>query len=279
MTTTWQFKVEPYLGASVQASDHAVIYNSAGLVAVGAEGAVVHAVQDVAADLAGIRQSEYLGRWGTSPCFAVQLEEPEPPLPATCRWWGMREAMAEQNQENICLISMGMQLLQWRVTVKYCAVCATALVPQCGERAQRCPACAQLYYPRINPAVITAVFHQGKILLARNRNFGGTMFSLIAGYVEAGENLEQAAVRELQEEVGILVSNLRYWGSQTWPFHAALMFGFTADYAGGELRPDGVEIVEAGWFSPDQMPELPRQGSIARRMVDEYLSRATGRSE
>lgn len=279
MTTTWQFKVEPYLAATVQPGDCAVVYNAAGQVAVDADGAVVHGLADVVADLADVRQSEYLGRWGESPCFAVRLRDDEAPLPAACRWWGMREALAEQNQENICLISMGMQLLQWRATVKYCAVCAAVLVPQCGERAQRCPACAQLYYPRINPAVITAVFHQGKILLARNRNFGGTMFSLIAGYVEAGENLEQAAARELHEEVGVRVCNLRYWGSQTWPFHAALMFGFTADYAGGELRPDGVEIVEAGWFSPGQMPELPRRGSIARRMVDEYLSRFAGRSE
>lgn len=277
-TIAWQFKVEPYLAEPVQVNDCGVFYNRAGEVAVGADGKVVHAVRAILPELDGALQNVYLGRWNNAPCFAMQLHEPAQ-LPEPCHWCGMREAIAEQNQENICVISMGIQLLQWRASLKFCAACATPLVPQCGERAMRCPACAQLYYPRINPAVITAVFHEGKILLARNRNFGGTMFSLIAGYVEAGENLEQGAVRELEEEVGIRVCNLRYWGSQTWPFHAALMFGFTADYAGGEIRPDGIEIVEAGWFSPDRMPELPRQGSIARRMVDEYLARAAGRSE
>jgi NAD+ diphosphatase len=109
-----------------------------------------------------------------------------------------------------------------------------------------------------------------KLLLAHNARFKNNMYGLVAGFVEAGENLENAVSREIMEEVGIEVKNIRYFSSQVWPFPNSLMVGFFADYAAGEIKVDGVEIADAGWFSPDEFPEIPRHGSIARKLIDAF---------
>ena len=138
---------------------------------------------------------------------------------------------------------------------------------------RRCPACAAVFYPRISPAVIVLVERGDQVLLARGAAFPGKWFSLLAGFVEPGEALEETAAREVREEVGIELAGLRYFGSQPWPFGRSLMVGFTAQYAGGELRPDGQEIAEAGWFAAHAMPPLPPRLSIARALIDDFLAR------
>jgi NAD+ diphosphatase len=125
----------------------------------------------------------------------------------------------------------------------------------------------------MTPAVIVAVVSQQRILLARAGRYPGRMFSVIAGYVEPGETLEQCVRREVREEVGIAIEDIRYFGSQPWPFTGSLMVAFTAAHAGGEIAVDNREIVEAGWFTAADLPEIPGKISIARRLIDWYVAR------
>jgi NAD+ diphosphatase len=123
-------------------------------------------------------------------------------------------------------------------------------------------------YPRINPAVMVLVTRGSDVLLARKPGSPQGRYSALAGFVEAGESLEETVARETHEEVGVYVKDIRYFGSQSWPFPNSLMIAFTAEYAGGEMRPDGVEIEDARWFAPDQLPTIPEGISISRWLID-----------
>ena len=143
------------------------------------------------------------------------------------------------------------------------------------ERAKRCPKCQLLSFPRLSPAIIVMVERgRKKILLARSPHFPTKMYSVLAGFVEPGETIEECVAREIKEEVGITVENIRYFASQPWPFPNSLMLGFTAEYAEGEIKVDGVEIAEAAWFSPDAMPAIPGRISISRRLIDYFFGHA-----
>lgn len=139
-----------------------------------------------------------------------------------------------------------------------------------GERARVCPKCGFASFPRLSPAAITADIKDGRILLAHAKHFKEKTYSIIAGFVELGETLEECVKREVMEEVGIEDDNIRYFGSQPWPFPNSLMLGFTAEYKSGEITVDGVEIGEAGWFTPANLPEIPSNLSIARKLIDWY---------
>jgi NAD+ diphosphatase len=160
------------------------------------------------------------------------------------------------------------QLVEWARTSRYCGRCGTATEMAIGERAVRCPACGLLAYPRLAPAVIVLIRRGDQVLLARNGRFRGRMFSTVAGFVEPGETLEEAVHREVAEEVGVRLSEVRYIASQPWPFPHSLMLGFEADWASGEIVVDGEEIVEAAWFGRDNLPPIPPPLSIARRLID-----------
>ena len=136
----------------------------------------------------------------------------------------------------------------------------------------RCPRCGLSAYPRLAPAIIVLVERDDEVLLARGRGFG-RMYSAVAGFVEPGETLEQAVHREVCEEVGVALGAVRYFGSQPWPFPHSLMIGFFADWASGEIAADGVEIVDANWYRPDHLPEIPPALSIARRLIDDWRGR------
>jgi len=161
--------------------------------------------------------------------------------------------------------------LNWLGREQFCGKCGTELKASSTDLSQECPRCGEHYYPQISPAVITAILDQdGRILLAHNRNFRPGIFSLVAGYVEAGESAEEAVVREIHEEVGVEVSDIHYFGSQTWPFSNSLMLGFTARYTGGTPIPDGTEIESAGWFTRENLPNIPSPGSIAYSILTAY---------
>jgi NAD+ diphosphatase len=146
------------------------------------------------------------------------------------------------------------------------------------ERSRRCPQCGQTGFPRLAPAVIVLIERgDGRALLARNARFPDGMYSCVAGFVEPGETLEQAVHREIREEVGIEVRDLQYFGSQPWPFPHSLMIGFFAQYASGDLTPDGDEIADARWFSPSDLPGLPGEISIARALIDAWRRRSLRR--
>jgi NAD+ diphosphatase len=128
-----------------------------------------------------------------------------------------------------------------------------------------------MHFPRLSPAAIVLVKRGDRILLAHSPGFPLGLYSVLAGFVEPGESIEEAVVREVKEEVGIEVTNVRYFGSQPWPFPNSLMIGFTADYKGGDLAPEPGEIEEAGWYTADDLPHLPPKISIARAMIDDFV--------
>jgi len=161
-------------------------------------------------------------------------------------------------------------------THRFCGRCGVPTEPVSGERARRCSACKLTAYPRISPAVIVLLRKGSRALLARAAHFPLPFFSTLAGFVEIGETLEDTCAREIREEVGVEVGRLRYFGSQPWPFPHSLMVAFIAEYAGGEIRVDGKEIVEANWFAPDALPLVPPRASIARRMIDAWVAEELG---
>jgi NAD+ diphosphatase len=167
------------------------------------------------------------------------------------------------------------QLVEWQRTHRFCGRCATPTDEVPGERARKCPACGLMAFPRLAPAVIMLVERDdGRALLARNVMFPEGMFSCLAGFVEPGETLEDAVRREIHEEVGIVVDDLDYRGSQPWPFPHQLMIGFGARYVSGDIAVDGTEIAEASWFSRDDLPNIPPAGmSIAGTLIQEWLHR------
>ena len=215
----------------------------------------------------------YVGQLGSRPCFAAPLLG-DAKLPEDCRLVLARQIASSFDAARASLVGQALALVEWDSLHRYCGGCAilTELVP--GERARRCPRCGATFYPRVSPAVIVLVERNQEILLARNANFPAGRFSLVAGFVEPGESLEQAAAREVREEVGIEIADLRYYGSQPWPFGRSLMIGFYARYALGDIRVDGVEIAEASWFALDRLPDLPSPISIARKMIDAFVARA-----
>jgi NAD+ diphosphatase len=205
-----------------------------------------------AADVGGVAREKGFGDPGFQPLMmlATQVDEAE---------WA--------------IAGRAVQLAEWDRTHRFCGRCGAPTDPAPGERARRCPSCGLLAFPRLAPAVIVLVERDGAALLARNANFPGALFSTIAGFVEPGETLESTVIREVREEAGITVTDVRYQGSQPWPFPHSLMIGFNAQWADGEIEVDGREIVEAGWFTPDELPMIPPPLSIARRLIDGWLER------
>ncbi len=141
-----------------------------------------------------------------------------------------------------------------------------------GELARVCPRCGLQHFPRISPAVIVRIERGDEILLARSPHFAPGVYSTVAGFVEPGESLEQTVAREVREEVGVEVTNVRYFGSQPWPFPHSLMIGFVADWASGEIRLQEEEIEDAGWFRVGSLPGLPSRLSIARALIDDFIA-------
>ena len=168
----------------------------------------------------------------------------------------------------IWIAGRGNQLLHWHLTHLYCGKCGQKTTDKIDERAKICPRCQYVSYPRLSPAVIIAILRDNRILLARNRHFKMPFYSVLAGFVEPGESLEECVTREIEEEVGITVKNIRYFGSQPWPFPDSLMIAFVSEYAAGEIVIDRTEIIEADWFSKTNLPQIPPKISIARQLID-----------
>jgi NAD+ diphosphatase len=170
--------------------------------------------------------------------------------------------------EIVFLAGRAIQLLDWQKNHHYCGKCGATNILKTGEFAMFCSTCELTVYPRISPAIMVLISREDEILLARGAHFKPGVFSALAGFVEAGETLEQCAIREVREEVGIEITNLRYFKSQSWPFPNSLMVAFFADYAGGDIKPDPVEIEAAAWFSLSTLPALPDPVSISRQLIE-----------
>lgn len=216
----------------------------------------------------------YLGRLGAEDCFVVDASDREAAEPWSVV--GLRALYGLVEDALFAVAGRATQIAGFAATHRYCGRCGQPTRKDPSERSMRCDACGLAFYPRISPAIIVLVRRGREALLARSVRFATGFYSTLAGFVEPGESLEETLRREVLEEVAIDVQNIRYFGSQPWPFPHSLMVGFVADYAGGEIQPDPSEIADARWFSPDDLPLVPPKLSIARQLIDAWVREVTG---
>jgi NAD+ diphosphatase len=184
----------------------------------------------------------------------------------------LRSLFGLWSDELLAVASRASQIAEWARSHRYCGVCGTSTELPAGERCMRCLACGQSFYPRVSPSMMVLVKKGNAILLARNGAWPMNRFSALAGFVEPGESVEEAVHREVEEEVGLRVHKLNYFGSQSWPFPHSLMLAFTAEYLSGEIKVDGMEIAEARWFEPgDILPDIPTRISISSALIQANL--------
>jgi NAD+ diphosphatase len=175
------------------------------------------------------------------------------------------------DDDQLKAVVRAIELAAWRNQNRFCGACGTPTQQRKTEFAFECPHCGAEFWPRVTPAVIMLIHRGDEVLLARHARSSGPVYSCVAGFVEAGETLEEAVVREIDEEVGVKVGKPVYLGSQAWPFPHALMAAFLVPWASGDPVPDGNEILDARWFRRDTLPQLPPGISIARRLVREFF--------
>ncbi len=222
----------------------------------------------------GLADAQFLpvGMLGQVYCRTAWLPHGTP-APGGCRTSRLRALFGPMDESQLAVAGRAFQIAEWSRTHRHCGHCGTPTVHVAGERCVRCPACGHSAYPRISPAMMVLVRRGNDILLARHTQSPTQFFSALAGFLEAGESIEDAVHREVREEVGLEVRDLRYFSSQSWPFPHSLMIAFTAEYAGGEIRLDDQEIAEARWFGPgDALPRTPPAGlSIAGDLIGAHL--------
>jgi NAD+ diphosphatase len=213
----------------------------------------------------------YLGRLGGVQCWAAELPQ-RAEAPAGMAWSGLRALYTVLDDAHFALAGRALQLVAWDRTHQYCGRCGTPTQPKPDERARICPTCKLTAYPRLAPAVMALVHRRNQqkneVLLGRSPHFPPGMYSALAGFAEPGESLEQCLAREVREEVGVRIRNMRYFASQPWPFPHSLMIAFVCEWRDGEITPQPGEIEDAKWFDVLQLPKLPSRISIARRLID-----------
>jgi NAD+ diphosphatase len=210
----------------------------------------------------------YLGCLAGKHCWAAEAPAAAPAPPPGLAWEGLRTLFSVLEDAHFALAGRAIQLIDWDRNHRFCGRCGAPTELKTEERARACAACRLTAYPRIAPAVMALVRREGEVLLGRSPHFPPGMYSALAGFVEAGETLEQCLAREVEEEVGVQVSRMRYFASQPWPFPNSLMIAFVCDWESGEIRPQAGEIEAANWFDVLQLPKLPSKISIARRLID-----------
>ena len=217
-------------------------------------------------------------------CMVADLVEPPSSLPTGYAYIGLNKFFNVMEANSFRLVGQAYQIMQWLQANEFCAKCGHPLKHDgfITNRSIKCTHCQTVYRPRISPAVIVAVVHSkyesqdSKLLLASNINFPNRFYSMLAGFVEPGETLEECVHREIKEETGIQVCNIRYFGSQPWPFPDSLMIGFTAEYAGGELVVDETELLSAGWFTYAELPKnIPNEKTIAGQLIRWFIAQCT----
>ncbi|MGM0953681.1 MAG: NAD(+) diphosphatase [Pseudomonadota bacterium] len=214
-----------------------------------------------------------LGTWAGEKVFVTTLPDsglPEQDLVT------LREAMLDRPDAPVDLLNTGFQVWQWWQDHRFCGRCGERTGPHPRERARWCVRCHMPWYPRIAPCIIAVVRRDDRFLLAKSSRVTRNFYSLIAGFVEPGESLEQAVAREVKEETGLEVDNIRYQGSQPWPFPHQLMVGFSADYRSGDLHLQEDELADAGWFTVDDHPPVPPHTTIAGLLISQMKAEIDG---
>lgn len=216
-------------------------------------------------------QQHHIGTYKNQACYVVDIPK-NMVIPKGMQLISLRQFISYIDKELFMIAARAFQLLQWDKNHQYCGHCATPMKTNYQERVKRCPHCKLVNYPRISPAVIMRITDGDKILLSRSPHFVEGLYSVQAGFVEIGESLEQTVEREIKEETNLQIKNIRYFGSQPWPFPNSLMLAFTAEYAGGELKIDPKELEDAAWYDCNHLPILPTQQSIARQMINDFIN-------
>jgi NAD+ diphosphatase len=208
---------------------------------------------------------------------------------APCDAWGLIKSGWQDSTGGCCFVNrrelpdkgdnlfgrsgIAFQMMNLHLKNKYCGACGDVMYDHEQDRARVCRSCGNIVYMTVAPAAIVAVEKDGMLLLGHNVNFPDGRYSILAGFAEPGETLEEAAAREVYEESRVRIKNIRYFGNQPWPFPNSMMFGFLADWEGGEPTPDGGELSDVRWFEPDGLPNLPPSVSISRKLIDGWLGR------
>lgn len=221
-----------------------------------------------------IFRKECIGIINGYPCYTAELTEDfsSDNLPKNLFFTGLRQLFGSLDENLFWAAGRAFQIMNWHRTHLFCSRCGTPNQKKTDELAKVCPSCGLLSYPSMAPAIIVAVVKENQILLARNKRSPYKFYSVLAGFVEAGETLEDCVKREVMEEVGIKVKNIRYFNSQPWPFPNSLMIAFTAEYESGSIQADGKEISEAYWFTKDELPEIPGSISIAWHLIQWFIN-------
>ena len=185
----------------------------------------------------------------------------------------MRKALELLGTEWYSIATRAYTIMTWDRNHQFCGRCGHSTEKKPGLFERLCPVCSLVFYPRISPSIIVMIRKDDHILMARSPHFPPGVYGLIAGFVEAGESVEETVHREVKEEVGLEIKNLRFFGSQPWPFPDSLMIAFIADYASGELQINHNEIEDAGWYRYDNIPSRPSSSiSIARKLIEHYIA-------
>ncbi|MFV0276143.1 MAG: NAD(+) diphosphatase [Parahaliea sp.] len=232
-------------------------------------------LEDIQAQRWIVLREQFLGYWDERPCYTVEIDGAQALDQLRFVRGNLYSILGRVDEALFALAGRASQLLDWERDHRFCGRCGAVMEIDSAERAMRCRPCRSINYPRISPCIIVLVTRGEELLLARNANFPRSMYSTLAGFIEAGENVEQTLVREVREEVGVEVDNLRYFHSQSWPFPNQLMLGFFADYAGGEIVCDPAEIADAQWFHYRQLPQIPPSSSVAGRLIRHYIDTLT----
>jgi len=217
-------------------------------------------------------RTHYFGKLDGYPCICAEVS------PGTDAFDGMifedlRGLYDVLDEDLYLLAGRAIQIINWDKNHQYCGKCGTLTEIVEDEMAKICPECGFINYTRISPAVIIAIIKNGKLLMAKHSYGLKNRYALVAGFIEAGETLEQGVKREIMEEVGLKVKNIKYFGSQPWPFPNSLMIGFTAEYDSGEINVDGKEIVDAKWFDVDEVTPMPSKISISSELIEWYTEK------
>ncbi|MHB0775336.1 NAD(+) diphosphatase [Halomonas sp. WWR20] len=205
-----------------------------------------------------------MGRWQGEPVAVVEL-------PGEADWPAPRDWLGQLPEQQFSLLATALQVLAWARDHRFCGRCGSIPRRIEHEFAMHCDNCGLRNYPRISPCIITLVTYGKELLLARSPRFPVRRYSTLAGFIEPGETAEQAVRREVAEEVGVQVGRVSFFKSQSWPFPHSLMLGFFAEAASRRIRIDGVEIADAAWFTPDNLPGLPPAYSISRELIDTHV--------
>jgi len=217
----------------------------------------------------GVSDVVFLGTYLGEPCWAAAVA-PGAPVPSDLRSESVVPQRTQLRDDLLSLGGLALQATGWEAASRHCPRCGERTAAIARERGKKCPHCQYEHYPHLHPAVIVLIRDGERVLLTRKSFWVQGRYGLVAGFVDVGESLEAAVRREVAEEVGVEVRDIRYIASQYWPFPSQLMIGFTAAYAGGELRVDRTEIEDARWFSVHALPNLPPPLSIARFLLDRY---------